>query len=42
MYSSISYRAETMTDDLLDRMHQGRGLAALRASGVCIFWWLIF
>jgi hypothetical protein len=36
MYNSTSYRTETMTHDLLDRMLQGRGPAALRASGVCI------
>jgi len=37
MYNSTSYRTETMTHDLLDRMLQGRGPAALRASGACIF-----
>ena len=36
MYNSTSYRTETMTHDLLDRMLQGRGPAALRASGACI------
>ena len=36
MYNSTSYRTETMTHDLLDRMLQGRGPVALRASGVCI------